>query len=72
MIICNCLLVRSNHLFLSTKMQAEIVGGIFCFRMEFRHTWKGRVAGDFPNASRRSAPLFEPALKPLTNTPKQL
>ena len=48
MIICNCLLVRFNHLFLSTKMQAEIVGGIFCFRMEFRHTWKGRVAGDFP------------------------
>ena len=35
MIICDCLLVRFNHLFLSTKMQAEIVGDIFCFRVEF-------------------------------------
>ena len=73
MIICHCLLVRFNHLFLSTKMQAEIVGDIFCFRVEFSsHVERSGCRQFHHSASRRSAPLFEPALKPLTNTPKQL
>ena len=47
MIICDCLLVRFNHLFLSTKMQAEIVGAFSVLEWNFRHTWKGRDAGNF-------------------------